>query len=91
MFRAPEFKLFLKFNAMSLFRTNSQQPFKGPHQGQNLYQAGADPGKVRAAMIMIQGRGANPQSIIQTGTEIEKNSEITLFAQQAKEVNWKPN
>ncbi|NET39880.1 MAG: phospholipase [Cyanothece sp. SIO1E1] len=75
---------------MSLFRTNAQNPFKGPHQGQNLYQAGADPENAKAAMIMIHGRGATPQSLLPLGSEIEKNSEITLFAPQAQGFTWYP-
>ena len=75
---------------MKLFRVDKNQPFTGPHQGQNLYQAGADPKNAKAAMIMIHGRGATPQSIITLAQEINKSNEITFFAPQAQGFTWYP-
>lgn len=75
---------------MSLFKVNPAEPIVGPHQGQNLYQAGADPKNAKAAMIMIHGRGASAQSIISLAQEIEKNQEITFLAPQAQGYTWYP-
>ena len=70
-----------------LFRVDKKNPFKGPHQGQNLYQAGAE---AKAAMIMIHGRGATSQSIISLAQEIERNQEMIFLAPQAVGQSWYP-
>lgn len=71
---------------MKLFRVDKNQPFTGPHQGQNLYQAGADPKNAKAAMIMIHGRGATPQSIITLTQEINKSNEITFLPHKLRDL-----
>lgn len=75
---------------MELFRVNPTEPVNGPHQGQNLYQTGADPKNAKAAMIMIHGRGATPQSIISLANEIYRHQEITFIAPQAQGYTWYP-
>ncbi len=75
---------------MSLFKINTKEPVNGPHQNQNLYQAGADPEVAKAAMIMIHGRGATPQSILTLANEIDKANNITFLAPQAQGFTWYP-
>jgi predicted esterase len=75
---------------MSLFKVNPEAPVSGPHQNQNLYQAGADPKEAKAAMIMIHGRGASAESIISLASEIEMVNDITFLAPQAQGFTWYP-
>ncbi|MCG8374670.1 MAG: alpha/beta hydrolase [Balneolales bacterium] len=75
---------------MKLFRVDPKNPFVGPHQNQPLLQAGADPARAKAAMIMIHGRGASPESILSLANEIEANSQITFFAPTAYGNTWYP-
>ena len=75
---------------MSLFKVDPQNPFVGPHQGQNLYQAGANPTVAKAAMIMVHGRGATPQSILTLASEIDHANDITFLAPQAQGYTWYP-
>lgn len=81
---------YLKITLMKLFRVDPSQSFQGPHQSQNLYQAGADPKEARAAMIMVHGRGATPQSILTLANEIELANEIMFLAPQASGFTWYP-
>lgn len=81
---------YFKQYRMSLFRVDPNQRIQGPHQGQPMYQAGADPSKAKAAMIMVHGRGASAQSILSLASEIEKNEEITFLAPQAQGSTWYP-
>ncbi|MCR9133551.1 MAG: alpha/beta fold hydrolase [bacterium] len=75
---------------MSFFIATSDQPFSGPHQNQQLLQAGADPASAKAAMIMIHGRGASAESILGLANELDHQNSITFYAPQASGHTWYP-
>lgn len=75
---------------MSLFKASSSDPYSGPHQNQNIAQAGPSLKDAKAAMIMIHGRGASAESIIGLANEFNQNNEITFLAPQANGFAWYP-
>jgi len=62
----------------------------GPHQGQPLLTAGEALEKARAAMIMIHGRGASAEDILELAAEL-KQSGFAFLAPQASGYTWYPN
>lgn len=74
---------------MSLFRVDLQKPFDGPHQGQPVATAGADPGDAAAAMILVHGRGASADSMLMFANEFNHN-DIHYRAPQARNHTWYP-
>ena len=74
---------------MNLFKASSD-PFSGPHQNQNIAQAGSSLKDAKAAMIMIHGRGASAESIVGLANEFSHNNEITFLAPQANGFTWYP-
>ena len=62
--------------------------FEGPHQNQQLVQAGESDAKV--AMIMIHGRGATAQSIIGLAYEFDSRNALRIYAPQANGNTWYP-
>ena len=64
--------------------------FSGPHQGQSLLTVGEALEKARAAMIMVHGRGASAQDILELGREL-KVPGFAFLAPQASGNAWYPN
>jgi predicted esterase len=62
----------------------------GPHQGQPLLTAGEALEQARAAMIMIHGRGASAQDILEIAAEL-KQPGFVFLAPQASGYTWYPN
>jgi len=61
----------------------------GPHQGQPLVTAGAPLEGAEAAMVLVHGRGATAQSIIQMADEFHVHG-MTYLAPQAAGRTWYP-
>lgn len=62
----------------------------GPHQDQPLVTAGAPLAAAEAALILVHGRGATAQSIIQLADEFHQHG-VAYFAPQAARNTWYPN
>src|SRR6266699_3571677 len=62
----------------------------GPHQGQPVLTAGEALEKARAAMIMIHGRGASAEDILELAGEL-KQPGFAFLAPQARGYTWYPN
>ena len=62
---------------------------KGPHQGQPLLTAGEPIEKAQAAMIMIHGRGATAESILELASQFDAPGFVYL-APQAANQTWYP-
>src|SRR5215469_975664 len=62
----------------------------GPHQGQPLLTVGEALEQARAAMIMIHGRGASAQDILELVREL-KVPGFAFLAPQASGNAWYPN
>jgi len=73
-----------------MFRANSENPFKGPHQNSNIARAGASPEDAIAAMIFIHGRGATAESILMLADEFNTDG-FHLAAPQASGFQWYPH
>ncbi|MTI86878.1 MAG: phospholipase [Balneolaceae bacterium] len=76
---------------MGLFTVDKDKHFKGPHQNTRILQAGAPVAEAEAAMIMIHGRGAGAQSILQLASEFRSQRKIAYYAPQASGYTWYPN
>lgn len=72
-----------------MFRVNSANPFKGPHQQTGVATAGASVSEAKAAMILIHGRGATAESILTLGNEFNA-SDLHYVAPQADQFTWYP-
>src|SRR2546422_7223197 len=62
----------------------------GPHQGQPLLHAGEPLGHARAAMIMVHGRGASAEDILELAGELHRHR-FAYLAPQAANHTWYPN
>jgi phospholipase/carboxylesterase len=62
----------------------------GPHQGEALVTAGTAVEAANAALILVHGRGATAQSIVQMGEKIHGDG-LALLAPQAARNTWYPN
>ncbi len=72
-----------------MFRANSANPFKGPHQNTGVATSGVSVSDAKAAMILIHGRGASAESILTLGNEFD-TSELHYTAPQADQFTWYP-
>ena len=63
---------------------------KSLHQGQPVWTAGAPLDQARAAMVMLHGRGASAQSILELASELAQPGFAYLAPQAAGGV-WYPN
>jgi predicted esterase len=63
---------------------------QGPHQGQPVIAAGTQLEEAHAAMILIHGRGATAQSILELTREFTAEG-FAYFAPQAAGDQWYPN
>jgi predicted esterase len=62
----------------------------GPHQREPLVWAGRPPGQAAAAMVMVHGRGATAESILDLRHEWNR-PELAYVAPQAAGCSWYPN
>ena len=62
----------------------------GPHQGQPVRHSGEPLDRARAAMIMIHGRAASAEDILELTGELHKHG-FAYFAPQAADQSWYPN
>ncbi|MFH5801148.1 alpha/beta hydrolase [Haladaptatus sp. CMAA 1911] len=62
----------------------------GPHQDQPLVTAGAPLDVAEAALVLVHGRGATAQSIVQMADEFHQHG-VAYFAPQAARNTWYPN
>lgn len=62
----------------------------GPHQDQPLVTAGAPIDVAETALVLVHGRGATAQSIVQMADEFHQN-EVAYLAPQAARNTWYPN
>lgn len=62
----------------------------GPHQNQPLVTAGASLEAAEAAVVLVHGRGATAQSIVQMAEEFD-HDDIAYLAPQAARNTWYPN
>ncbi|WP_415381382.1 alpha/beta hydrolase [Halosimplex sp. TS25] len=62
----------------------------GPHQGQPLATAGTPLDEAEAALVLVHGRGATAESILQMGRQIHRDG-LALLAPQADRNTWYPN
>jgi phospholipase/carboxylesterase len=62
----------------------------GPHNGQPVLQAGAEPATARSAMILVHGRGDSASGILQLADVLPVPG-MAYFAPQASGHTWYPN
>lgn len=62
----------------------------GPHQDQPLVTAGAPLDAAEAALVLVHGRGATAQSIVQMADKFHQHG-VAYFAPQAARNTWYPN
>jgi predicted esterase len=67
----------------------SEAAFAGPHQGQPLSHAGRPLPQAAAAMVMVHGRGATAESILELAREL-RHPEFAYVAPQASGHTWYP-
>ena len=63
----------------------------GPHQGQTVLKRGATLGEALGAMILVHGRGASAESILELTDELEGGEGFAFWAPQAADSAWYPN
>ena len=61
----------------------------GPHQGQPVARAGAALSEAAAAVVLVHGRGATAQSILELASAFER-SDLAYLAPQARGRTWYP-
>jgi predicted esterase len=74
----------------NMFRASNKDPFSGPHQKEKIIYAGSEPEEAAAAVILIHGRGATAESIIQLKGEFTGDN-ILFAAPQASGFQWYPH
>ncbi|MEF8907065.1 MAG: dienelactone hydrolase family protein [Haloarculaceae archaeon] len=62
----------------------------GPHAGQPVRTAGADPADARAAMVLCHGRGARAGSMLDIARQVDVDG-VAYLAPQAARGTWYPN
>jgi phospholipase/carboxylesterase len=62
---------------------------RGPHQGQPILAAGEPLNRARAAMVMVHGRGANAESILELAVDLHQAG-FAYLAPQAAGNTWYP-
>lgn len=61
----------------------------GPHAGQPILTAGAPSGAADAAMVLLHGRGATANGILDLGDELDRSG-VAFVAPQASRSRWYP-
>ncbi len=69
---------------------NTQTETVGPHQGQPFYSVGRPLAEAKAAMILIHGRGASAQNILDLGQDLS-HPDFAYLAPQAAGYTWYPH
>jgi len=64
-------------------------PHSDPHQGQPIVNRGRPLQEARAAMVLLHGRGASAQSILQLADELDRQ-DFAYLAPQAAGSTWYP-
>lgn len=67
----------------------STQPHAGPHQHAKIFTSGASLNRAKAVMIMVHGRGATAQGILQLADEFAQ-PDFHYLAPQANGFAWYP-
>jgi phospholipase/carboxylesterase len=70
--------------------TENANLIQGPHQGQPVLVAGEPIDRAKVAMVMIHGRGASAESILELALELQQPGFIYLAPQAAGNA-WYPN
>jgi phospholipase/carboxylesterase len=70
--------------------TENANLIQGPHQGQPVLVAGEPIDRAKAAMVMLHGRGASAESILELALELQQPGFIYLAPQAAGNA-WYPN
>jgi len=76
---------------MSLFRIEPESPVNGPHQQQPVQRADTNTNQAESAMILVHGRGATAQSMLQFAGEFRSKPEMHFAAIQASGNTWYPH
>ena len=69
--------------------TERYNKVKGPHQGQPIMTAGEPLNRARAAMVMVHGRGASAENILDLAVELHQPG-FAYLAPQAAGDTWYP-
>ncbi len=69
--------------------TEHYNTVRGPHQGQPIMNAGESLNRARAAMVMVHGRGASAESILDLAVELHQAG-FAYLAPQAAGDTWYP-
>ena len=69
--------------------TEHSHTVRGPHQGQPILTAGEPLNRARAAMVMVHGRGASAESILDLAVELHQPG-FAYLAPQAAGDTWYP-
>src|SRR5947209_8505411 len=70
--------------------TNNSHMIQGPHQGQPVLLAGEPIAHAKAAMVMMHGRGASAEDILELAYELMQPG-FAYLAPQAAGNTWYPN
>jgi predicted esterase len=70
--------------------THHSHPIQGPHQGQPILLTGEPIDRAKAAMVMLHGRGASAEDILELATEVKQPGFVYLAPQAAGNA-WYPN
>jgi len=71
-------------------QNQSSSAARGPHQGQPVLTAGEALASAHAAMILLHGRGASAEDILQVAAELDQSG-FAFLAPQAAGSAWYPN
>src|SRR5260370_13059331 len=66
------------------------KPVRAPHQGQPIMTAGEPLNRARAAMVMVHGRGASAENILDLAVELHQPG-FAYLAPQAAGDTWYPD
>ena len=69
--------------------TEHSNTVRGPHQGQPILTAGEPLGRAQAAMVMVHGRGATAENILELAVELNQPG-FAYLAPQAAGDTWYP-
>ena len=72
-----------------MFRIDTDNPFRGPHQRGKVLSAGADPTEADVAVLLIHGRGASASNILSLANSFPKEG-VSYVAPEASGNSWYP-
>ena len=70
--------------------TERYNTVRGPHQGQPILRAGEPLEQAQAAMVMVHGRGATAENILELAVELNQPG-LAYLAPQAADNTWYPH